>query len=299
MATRGSIGKIALDAILEPATIPLVTPQQAVKLSRGLFKDMLNQLGGRKELVTSQGARSGVSPDFGKQTEQRFSAIENILKKRNADPTPLISDAISTGRINGQKLSSSERNELAARLQILNAYKTGNMPNARNDLNANTPSFGLPDPSEQFYTYNWDLFETPEMLSKGFIRDAYAMLEKRAPKGSALERMAEEGWRRNVFGEDAGTYILNNPLTNPQKFTKEKIINQEVFGQKGTFGRGYRNVYSNRDIKESLRLPTLYNNIIKRYDITDKKVGETIYSLLPEWKGSIQDLIALARMLNP
>jgi len=304
MATRGSIGKIALDAILEPATIPLVTPQQAVKLSRGLFKDMIKKLGGINQMYrnplkprhsqTNPENFKRWSPNYGKQTEERFSAIENILKKRTADPTPLISDAVSTGKINGKKLSSQERNELAARLQVLNAYKTGDMPYIRNNFNANVSS--VSNPSEQFYMSPWDIMDTPEILKRDAIRGAYRVLEQKAPRGSALDKMADAGYTRNLPPENPN--ILDTPLTN-SRYDIEDIIDKEVFGHKGTYGRGYMNRYSNRDINKSLQIPILYNNIIKKYDITDKKVGETIYSLLPEWTGSIDDLVNIARMLNP
>ena len=42
MATKGSIAKIALDAILKPATIPLVNPQQELKLTLIFFLENVN-----------------------------------------------------------------------------------------------------------------------------------------------------------------------------------------------------------------------------------------------------------------
>lgn len=304
MAGKGDIAKIALDAIIRPATIPLVTPQQELKLSRGVFKDMLKQLRRTRDYYRNETLPEWVatrsyenpelfrrwSPNYGKQTEQRFAAIDNILKKRNTDPAPLISEAVSTGRINGMKLSSQERNELAARLQVLNAYKTGEMP---------YPSgygWDTLSPSELFYMPSYKRMNNPAEIKMDDIRKAYNDLERNATRGSALQKMAIAGYNRNIRPEEE--LILNTPLTSSGYDFKD-MIDREVFGHKGTYGKGYMNRYHNKDINWALRTPTIYNSIVQNYGITDKKVGETIYSLLPEWTGSIDDLVNIARMLNP
>jgi hypothetical protein len=306
MATRGSIGKIALDALIRPATIPLVTPEVGTKISRGLFKSLLKQLGTNKNYYRNTDnptigddilARR-FSPNYGKQTEQRFSAIENLLKKKNVDPDQFISESVSTGRINGMKLSSKERNELAERLAISRMYKEG------------------PEFTKYRYGSNLDPIDVP---SEGRYIGGY-------PSEEAYNKVNTLGYNRagSWIGRDEKQFEkenefllkMHNRLKEQYELERESMLPltsnsglyytmdaiRKALGYKNEFnGRryGYANRYYNDDIREPIQDKIITNQLISRYNITDPKQAESLLSLRPEWQGTEEELVALVRMLNP
>ena len=302
MSTRGSIGKIALDALIRPATIPLVTPEVGTKISRGLFKSLLKQLGTHKNYYRNTDnptigddilARR-FSPNYGKQTEQRFSAIENLLKKKNVDPDQFISESVSTGRINGMKLSSKERNELAERLAISRMYKEG------------------PEFTKYRYGSNLDPVDVP---SEGRYIGEYPSEKASEQRFSAIENLLRKKGRDEKQFEKENEFLLkmHNRLKEQYELEKESILPltsnsglyytmdaiRKALGYKNEFSRRYANRYYNDDIREPIQDKIITNQLISRYNITDPKQAESLLSLRPEWQGTEEELVALVRMLNP
>ena len=280
------------------ATIPLASADEALALSRGLFKDLIKTVNSKRAYTSILSNRP--NPEYGKQTVERLAPIESFLRKRkgNTNPQEMVSQAVRTGMLDGKKLSSQERRDLGARLQILDTFATGNVkPTISNPTYVSEPSDFL---SVRKDNTNYGFADAYRALAKARYYadklDSSNLADKRAQYlYSTVDNVYQEPLQDLTFtNRYALDEIINEPLTG-----YKSSISMRRAANRGSFARmsGIQNNYNNK--MQDMRKTVDTNRELVKQNITDPKVTETIQALYPDWTGSLEDLVALARMLNP
>lgn len=308
--------------MLNPGELKLIGmgAKQAAKYSRAIFRDLISQLKSKQSVPKDEwynGMRvpkliSDVSkkivnttnepgPDAAKMIQKsgidRLGSLSKLSSSSSADPTSFVSDAVRTGMIDGQKLSSQQRNELAQRLSLVKMVRQGDYPEnnafVEDAFKADTPidlvrGMGSNNPIESLY---YSDFKRAPALDK--VYDI-----RRKNNLSARDRETIDRIRDEI--PDMKRYESVYPdLSLTSTFNLDDIFNKAI-GMKGRRGwhiGGVPDGRMNMKITAELYPKVLYNTIIKKYKITDPLVADTIKSLLPEWSGTPDELVAMAMML--
>jgi|688.fasta_scaffold525324_2 hypothetical protein len=281
-------------SISKLATIPLASADEALALSRGLFRDLIKTVKSTREFRST--ANNRATPEYGRQTVERLAPIESFLKKRKGDTNPreMVAQAVRTGTLDGKKLSSQERRDLGARLKVLDMFATGDVrPTFSKDINYVT------EPS--------DILAVRSSYPSRNYASRYDDIARNKP--SALRDMARN--RALYLWDFAGdTYKKSlQDLTFSNRYNLDEIINKALTGYKSSIsmkrgvnrGRGYlRGIEEKyRDKMYNMKELADINRELVKQNVTDPRVTETVQALFPDWNGTLEELVALGRMLNP
>jgi hypothetical protein len=281
-------------SISKLATIPLASADEALALSRGLFRDLIKTVKSTREFRSTASNRA--NPEYGRQTVERLAPIESFLKKRKGDTNPreMVAQAVRTGTLDGKKLSSQERRDLGARLKVLDMFATGDVrPTFSKDINYVT------EPS--------DILAVRSSYPSRNYASRYDDIARNKP--SALRDMARN--RALYLWDFAGdTYKKSlQDLTFSNRYNLDEIINKALTGYKSSIsmkrgvnrGRGYlRGIEEKyRDKMYNMKELADINRELVKQNVTDPRVTETVQALFPDWNGTLEELVALGRMLNP
>ena len=297
--------------------------KNAAKFSRGIFRDLITKLGDAQTITQhkygwdeipytiknivnklpaeqqSYGAAQALEPLVQQSGIDRLKPIADIVSKPNGNPIPLVSEAVSTGKLNGVKLSSQQRQELATRLALHKIVSTQDFP-LENRLTYDTLSSpNLGEALTQTNSYNpAALFEQVPWWQKSIgnkpdttIADKISAItnsdkyDSLSPaEKTALARVANYNNNNTVFN----TLYPNNAqgaLTHNNNWDWNSLI-EKAYGLKGTGGKGYANRATNKAITNKLTPDLIYNSLISKYKITNPEVANTIKTMMPEWNGT-------------
>lgn len=195
-----------------------ITGKELAKLNRGGFRDLLGTLRYKTEdkglmdnVQFMQNMREGNMkagiPRLGtSQFDATFAPLTAATRSAHADPMQLVVDAVNTGRLNGVKLSSKQRQELALRSEAMK--RIANMQDI---------------PVEAQYAGRITPISTA--ASKVYEDTARTINASPLLKGTPFERMQLSNGPR---GGHYGTYVDSRELNLLSDMSNAKSIPSEV-----------------------------------------------------------------------
>jgi hypothetical protein len=280
--------------------------KETAKVSRAIFRDLLNNLSDTRAVykvggdysLKSNYARNVNNPFIIKypdtpagQSFQKsfdvYKSLEPLVSSSSKSPTDTVSKIITSGKFNGKKISSAQRRELANRLAVVRMIEN-NTPIINSNFdkyfsNITKDNIPLSELREsQAFPNTYELFTGPQIKNEKLasltwpIAAKYSLLEKKIPG----------------FGNIIDTAYAKTPINSPL----ENVYNGRFYHLIRKLDKaGGWNIANTLPAKRDIAIA---NNLINKYNITDKGVADTIHTMVSEWDDTPESLVAMAHLIN-